>query len=367
MTTTANKICFYCADQNPHRDRSRGITIYTRGLLTHLRAIDTLALSALTSKSSFPVPDGVKRITLPFPTHHLAGRLLADHFHPLMIRQDAFKIWHYPKGFLPRGFRVRAKTVGTVPDVMLQLYADRHPASRSRLAFAYWLSTLKDSLKKLDLILTVSEFSKQAILEFCARHRQRCGPIIVTYEGVEIEKRQATDASNKENYVVHLASKLPHKATNWLLKQWSLFNKELKDAPALKLVGDLDNTGTELFSKMQNTSLVPPLPTPDLHNLIAKGRALLLPSEIEGFGIPAVEAYQLGTPVAYVRDTAVEEIVGSDSPGGFKHDYESFRHAVLDVLEMDWSETEAKGQLLRRRFSWDECTARTLQAYRSLL
>ena len=119
--------------------------------------------------------------------------------------------------------------------------------------------------------------------------------------------------------------------------------------------GDLDNTGTLLFSKMQNTSLVAPLPTQDLQDLIAKARALLLPSEIEGFGIPAVEAYQLGTPVAYVRDTAVDEIVGPDSPGGFKHDYESFKHAVLDVLEMGWSETEAKGQVVRGRFSWDEC------------
>ena len=44
---------------------------------------------------------------------------------------------------------------------------------------------------------------------------------------------------------------------------------------------------------------------------------LLLPSEIEGFGLPALEAYYLSTPVVYVRGTAVEEILGERSPGGF--------------------------------------------------
>ena len=32
-----------------------------------------------------------------------------------------------------------------------------------------------------------------------------------------------------------------------------------------------------------------------------KARALILPSEIEGFGLPALEAYYLGTPVCFVK------------------------------------------------------------------
>ena len=45
---------------------------------------------------------------------------------------------------------------------------------------------------------------------------------------------------------------------------------------------------------------------------------LLLPSEIEGFGLPALEAYYLSTPLVYVRgSTPVEEILGERSPPAF--------------------------------------------------
>ena len=266
-------VCFYCADQNPQRDRSRGITHYTSGLLSHLRDTKSVGLKALVSKSSFAIPDGIERAILPFRTDHLVGRLLGDHLHPLMARRSIVDIWHYPKGFLPMGFQVKGKRVGTVADVMLQFDADHHPESRSRLAFAYWLGMLKHSIQNLDLILTISEFSKKAILEFCDRHRIKCPPVVVTYLGVEISGSGNPALSSKENYVVHLASKLPYKGTTWLLEQWSSLSKEKKDLPMLRLVGGLDDRAMALLSQMTGVSLVFPLPRAELEELIAKSRA----------------------------------------------------------------------------------------------
>ena len=95
----------------------------------------------------------------------------------------------------------------------------------------------------------------------------------------------------------------------------------------LRLVGDLDSRAASLFARMKKVSLVPPLPRDELELCLASSRALLLPSEIEGFGIPAVEAYHLGTPVAYARHTALEEILGANAAGGFERDLGSFRRA----------------------------------------
>ena len=183
MTKLPCTVCFYCADQNPHRDRSRGITHYTYGLLSHLRDTKAVGLKALVSKSSFAVPPGIERCILPFQTDRLIGRLLSDHFHPLIAPRGIADIWHYPKGFLPLAFEVKAKKVGTVADVMLQFDADHHPESRSRLAWSYWLRILRHSIQNLDLIVTVSEFSKRAILDFAERHQVKCPPIVVTYQG----------------------------------------------------------------------------------------------------------------------------------------------------------------------------------------
>jgi len=360
-------VCFYCADQNPPRDRSRGITFYTYGLLSHLRDAKSVELTALVSKSSFAIPDGIERLTLPFRTDHVAGRLLGDHFHPLIVPRDVAEIWHYPKGFLPAGLHVHARKVGTIADVMIQFDADHHPESRSKLAFTYWLWMLRHSIRTLDLILTVSEFSKRAILEFCDRHRLSCPPIIVTYEGVEIFTPLEELPRTKENYVVHLASRLSYKATTWLLEQWLSLAESRKDLPELRLVGDLDSRGAVIFSKMTNVSLVPPLPRSKLEELIAKAWALLLPSEIEGFGIPAVEGYLLGTPVAYARETALEEILGSDSPGGFYRQRDSLEAALTETLNLDRASVEKKAASLKQRYNWDDCVRRTLEAYSLVL
>ena len=363
MNKFPGTVCFYCADQNTHRDRSRGITRYTDGLLSHLRDARAVKLVALVSKSSFAIPDGIERVTLPFQSDHLLGRLAADHLHPLIAPQKNAEIWHYPKGFLPVGRQVKAKRIGTIADVMLQHDADHHPESRSRLAFAYWLGMLKHSIQNLDLIITISEFSKRAILEFCDRHRLKCPPIVVTFMGVSVSRSDADIPADKGNYVVHLASRFPYKGTAWLLEQWFALSKETKDLPTLKLVGDLDSRAMALLAQMTDVTLVPPLPRAQLEELIANARALLLPSEIEGFGIPAVEAYLLGTPVAYAKWTALEEILGSGSPGGFERKHDSFKVALAEVLAMDPIEVDTKAAALRLHHNWNDCVRRTLEAY----
>ena len=104
----------------------------------------------------------------------------------------------------------------------------------------------------------------------------------------------------------------------------------------------------------------------ELTMLLAQARALLLPSEIEGFGLPAVEAYAAGTPAAFVKGTAVEEVLGADAAGGFELDHESFREALDGVLSIAPLAVEQKAAELAQRFSWDGVVERTVAAYRTL-
>jgi glycosyltransferase involved in cell wall biosynthesis len=355
-------VCFYCADQNPSRDRSRGITYYTDGLLAHLS--DRIQLKAVVSKSSFRVPESIERVELPFSTDHFVGRLAADHLHPLIAGGEKADIWHYPKGFLPFGPQVRAKKVGTIADVMLQYEADFYPNDRSKLAFAYWLGMLKHSLKHLDLVITVSEFSRQAISEFCLRHRLREPPIIVTYQGVTVE---ACGKPAKEDYVVHLASKLFYKGTRWLLEQWLELARARRELPRLELIGELSREAERIYRQIPNATLSSPLPRNKLEDVIMRARALLLPSEIEGFGRAAVEAYLLGTPVIYSKGTALEEVIGPDSPGGFERTLDSFEAALQQALSLENSAVREKAIRFESTYGWDACATRTLDAYQLAL
>src|ERR1051326_5663866 len=200
------EVCFYCADQNPQRDRSLGITNYTRGLLNALKQTRSVELNAVASKSSTGVPDGIPTMTIPFRTDHTIGRLVADHCHPLIVRQRVNAgLWHYPKGFLPLAFQVKAPKVGTIADTILQFYADHYPQQRSRAAYSYWIAMLKNAVRKFDLIITVSEFSKRSILEFADRYQINAPPIYVTYQGASAGISKGPLRSARD-YVLHLAS-----------------------------------------------------------------------------------------------------------------------------------------------------------------
>lgn len=356
-------ICFYCADQNPHRDRSLGITSYTRGLLSNLAATGRFQLQAVTSKSSAAMPPAVAAEVLPFRTDTAAGRLAGDHLHPILAGSRG-QLWHYPKGFLPLVARVRAPIVSTVHDTILQHYANNYAETRSRADFAYWLLLTRRSIARADAVLTVSEFSRTSILEFCARHRIKAPPIHVTYQGVNIELPSEPVA--KGEYVLHLASALPHKRTRWLCKSWRELQEAGRSLPPLLLLGALDEETGALAKKLRHAQSRPHVGAAELPEIMARARALLLPSEIEGFGLPAVEAYLTGTPVVYVAGTAVEEVLGQGTPGAFAFTAESFEHGLNNALAMTPAAVNAVATDLQQRFGWDRCVAKTIEVYEQL-
>lgn len=352
-------VTFYLADQNVARDRSRGITEYTKALMAHLAAHPEINLSAITSKSSYQGYGVRRQVKMPFATDRALGRIAADFLHPLWSRKLPFL--HYPKGFLP-GLQPRASILcGTVHDVILQHYADYHPEARSRLNLTYWLYVLKRSLPRFDVILTVSQFSAQAIRDFCARHRLHCPPLRITYEGCRWESESASSVE-KDEYVLHLSSTEAHKRTRTLVDYWK------QNAPRdlkLVLIGAATDAVKEMVAQSKSISLSPPLPTDALKLTISRARALILPSEIEGFGLPAVEAYSLGTPAVYVKGTAVEEILGEATPGGFQlGESDSFSSALEEALALSPAEIERKREELWARFSWNNCVERTVAAYK---
>jgi glycosyltransferase involved in cell wall biosynthesis len=357
------EVCFYCADQNPQRDRSLGITNYTIGLLKALATSSDISLSGMVSRSSFPLPVMMETHELPFRTDRMLGRLIADNLHPLFSRTGA-AIWHYPKGFLPLTCQVKAKRVGTIADTILQHYADQYPNSRGRIAFAYWLRTLKHSIERFDLILTVSEFSKRCIQEFCARYSLRSPEIVVTYEGANVDPLTQVEVK-KQNYVVHLASTHPHKRTKWLLDTWAELQNNGTRLPPLRLIGKVPSAVD--LSKIRNIEVSNSLAATEYTTVIASAKALILPSEIEGFGLPALEAYLLGTPVAYVRNTAVAEILGENTPGAFDFGAETLANAIWQILELSGMAIKEKTAELRSRFDWRRVADKTRAAYRDVL
>lgn len=348
-------IATYLADQNPKLGRSLGISRMTEVTLQALAERSDLKISGIASQFSMQAPAGISETrVLPWSTRSVPLRLLTDHLHPLFApHRKLSDIWYFPKGFLPRLHSMCRPSVVTIHDTIIQFYADHYPEWRTEIEYRYWASMLKHTLRHADGILTISEAARGQIREFMERHGIPAKPITVTFEPCIYESIPQPVAPAKENYVLHLGSREPHKRTAWLIRQWVEASRTRNDLPKLHVVGKVPDEVVELARSCSQVERLPFLDDKALQQQFERARALIFPSEIEGFGLPAVEAYFLGTPVCFARGTSIEEVLeDASSRGGFDLNESSTLFSALDeVLALPPEQVRQWGLLLREKYA----------------
>ena len=111
------------------------------------------------------------------------------------------------------------------------------------------------------------------------------------------------------------------------------------------------------------------MPKNEFVEAVQKARALVFPSEIEGFGLPAIESYFLGTPACVARGTAMDEILEVATPRGRFDlgDDDSFESALNEVLTMSSDEVCAAGDQLRNSYSREQFANSVTDAFECAL
>ncbi len=357
----------YLADQNPGYDRSFGISRMSQVVLEALGIQGGITIETIASKTSQQAQTGLGPMRiLPWGTRSKSIRLLTDHFHPLFSRGDRHPDIHYfPKGYLPLLSGLCRPSVVTIHDTIIQYDEDHYPDWRKPWEYAYWAMMLKHTLRKADRILTVSESSKAQIHSFMDRHRIPMKDITVTYEPCMYEGVPQPVEPDKENYVIHLASCEPHKRTAHLIRWWHEAEKADRKLPTLHLIGSVPEEVAPLLASSRSIVKRPFLEDAALQAAYLGAKALILPSEIEGFGLPALEAYYLGTPVCFVKETSVEEVLGvATNRGGFRLDSpDSLFEALSDVTAMSAEEVRHCGLTLRGTYAAAKVAERMMKGF----
>jgi glycosyltransferase involved in cell wall biosynthesis len=106
----------------------------------------------------------------------------------------------------------------------------------------------------------------------------------------------------------------------------------------------------------------------DIVLLYRAATLLLMPSRVEGWGLPAAEAMACGTPVVAFRNSSIPEVVG---PGGIlvkDGDVTAMVEAARRVVDSPSYRTELSGAALAhaRRFTWKDAAARHVEVYRAV-
>ena len=171
-------------------------------------------------------------------------------------------------------------------------------------------------LTRAKRILAVSSVTKQEIMDHFPIDPSK---IVVTYEGVDTKiSNFKFQISNKnpiisEPYFLYVGNAYPHKDLETLVKAFQLISQglalpgkarpyEAKDIH-LVLVGKDDFFYRRLKEEVKKMGLESNIiffgeaSDSQLANLYAHALALVFPSKMEGFGLPAIEALSLGCPV----------------------------------------------------------------------
>lgn len=265
--------------------------------------------------------------------------------------------------------RCKSRTAITVHDV--QALEANLPWSQTKehMRFALkWRAWLRKMFAEADLILTVSEFSKQRMVELAGAPGER---VVVIGNGVDdIFFRQNIDNAeadiDRDPHLVVLGGLRTKKGAEYVV---GLAREFVKQRVGLRfdIVGQNDPYWEDIARTLPNISLRGWLADEEVSSLMNSAVALLFLSPYEGFGIPALEAMASGCPVIAANRASLPEVVADSGvlvdPGNGVE--------VQQIVERIWNDRPYRSQLIEaghvraQQFRWSQCVDRLVEALQS--
>ncbi len=262
--------------------------------------------------------------------------IYADNVTPVVLNPQArhpvlFKIWFnfsvkralkkYKADvfFSPDGYMSLTSTVKQI-GVIHDLNFEHYPQDLPKSARKYLLKHFPLFAKKASKIITVSEYSKQDIID---TYKINSNKITVAYNGVgnfyhpisdsnkQLTRRKFT--SNKD-YFLFVGALHPRKNITNLFRAFDLYKSQTKSDTKLLVVGEKYWWSVEIEKVFENLTykndivFTGHVQSSELNEIYGAGLALVFPSYFEGFGIPLVEAMKCELPIVSSNATCLPEI-----------------------------------------------------------
>ena len=221
--------------------------------------------------------------------------------------------------------------------------------------FAAWYRLFLPILaRRVQNVFTPSEYVKQKVIR-----RFGVKNVIVTPDGVD---RAIFHPDAKQAmfdlpgcYVLFVGTLEPRKNLNLLLRAWSEIKEDFKDA-WLILVGVSGNVFRNVNYRhpMERVRFLGYVDDETLAGLYANATLFALPSQEEGFGLPALEAMASGTPVIVSDGGALPEVVGEAGMIFCLSNPDGLTNALKECLSSIGLRSALKEKGLARagKFSW---------------
>ncbi len=273
---------------------------------------------------------------------------------------------------------VHGKKVVTVHDMVYKAFPE---TVRGRTRFM--LETgLKKSLRRADIIVTDSEFSKSEIIRYFSEHSEK---IRVVPCGVDCEKfkpceNPETIAEVKKSleingdYFLYVGTIEPRKNLVRLIRAYKVFSKHVENPPKLVLAGAKGWLCDDIYALVKKLNLEKQViftkyvPSEDMTPLMCGAMAFVFPSLYEGFGMPPLEAMACGVPVLTSGEASLPEVTGDCAVVCDAYSVKSIAKGLYRLYKNPdlRSDLSRRGIERSKLFTWELSAEKLYNIYREL-
>jgi glycosyltransferase involved in cell wall biosynthesis len=287
---------------------------------------------------------------------------------------DLLHVPHYNAPVLFRG-----KLVVTIHDLIHLMDAKEH----NRLAVrAYAGVMLRAVARRADHIITVSEFSRARIVELLGVDPAR---ITVIPNGVAARFSPAGEEDDSAGsgarpdaapYFLYVGNLKPHKNLERFLTAVASFRQRTKLNWTFLIVGP--GSESEVKNLRSHASRLgieqllvfkSAVSDDELLNLYRRAQFTVMPSLLEGFGFPVLEAMACGTPVVCSRAASLPEVGGDAAQYFDPLDVDSISQALEIVATCPETRAGLRRKGLERasQFSWERSVQRHVELFERVM
>lgn len=261
-----------------------------------------------------------------------------------------------------------------VPDLQHEYFPQYFPADQ----LAWRRERIPDSVRCADAVISYTRFSVSGLRDKLGADERKLHTIAIG-GFLDSDIQAALDAGAEppgglgdRPFIFYPAADWPHKNHETLLRAIAILARSGR-REQLVLTGIISQRGDELRRLADELGISDRLhwlgrvSQDELIALYRAARLMAFPSRFEGFGIPLVEAMQLGCPVVASKAEAVMETAGGAAEF-CDDDPERWAESLARVLsdESIREDLRRRGKRRARDFDWERCADKHLALLREL-
>jgi glycosyltransferase involved in cell wall biosynthesis len=309
----------------------------------------------------FDFPNVEKYKIFPALRHPILYFIYLEFILPYFLNKHKPNVLIAPDGLI--SLNTYVKQISIIHDI----YFEHQPYDLPLRNRIYYRFFFKKFAKKANRILTVSQFSKNDIIETyhidkdkidIVYNNQSSNFIPLSSEKIQVVKNKYSSGAP---YFLFIGSLHPRKNITRLFLAFELFKSRNNCNVKLLIAGNIYWKNDEIKSIFnaskykEDIIFLGRVTDDDLRLLLPSALCLMFVSLFEGFGVPIIEAFHSNTPVITSNTSSMPEVAGNAAILVNPFNTEEISNAMIEIYNNENLRLELieKGNFQKLRFDWE--------------